>query len=280
MAGERPSASGRADPRTVEESWSSVAAGYREYWCPRLRPYLERAVELLRPLPHGPIAVPGCGPGEEVLLLAAKHPGRAIVATDPARGMLELLWAELRSRGLWHVLAAPGVAQDLSGSVLQAAAVLSCFTLQLLEDPRVALADWATCLRRGAAVTALFWPRPAPETPHGRLQAVIQRRTAEARPDWEPGALEALPSLGLRLVHDERVARTMEHASPEEYFERLVQAGPLQALLRRRGTGVIAQCRSDWLEDHGLVRKGGRWAHAPEARLWVLEATGEAHRPH
>ena len=63
----------RPDSRLVEEAWDSVAPGYADYWSPRLRPFLHRALESFAPAPAGPLAVPGCGPGDEVLELAQRY---------------------------------------------------------------------------------------------------------------------------------------------------------------------------------------------------------------
>ena len=81
----------RDDDRLVEEAWSAVAPGYEEYWSPRLQPFIERAIAAFAPAVAGPLAIPGCGPGEEALAeevakgvtVLAVNPG--VVATDMLR---------------------------------------------------------------------------------------------------------------------------------------------------------------------------------------------------
>jgi len=262
------------DPQLAAEAWSAAARGYKQYWAPRFRPYLARAVAALEPAPSGPLAVPGCGPGEEVLLLAERFPDRSIVATDPAASMLALLWESLRERRCRNVIAAFGSARELSGSVRQAAGILSAFSLQLLPDPVDALADWSLALRPGGTIAAIFWPAPQPGTPYANLRQAIEEVTGEARAEWEEAARGSLSRLGLELMRDETVSFVMEHSSPEEFFQALVDWGPLQVLLRRRGADVLSRCKTRWLEEHGLRRDGSRWLQEPAARLWVMRRGG------
>jgi ubiquinone/menaquinone biosynthesis C-methylase UbiE len=213
--------------------------------------------------------VPGCGPGEEVLLLAERFPGRQIVATDPSAGMLGIVWSALRARGVAHVVASAGGAETLSAFVRQAAGVLSCFSLQLLPNPLAALADWSRALRPGGRIAALFGPRKPDDSAVGRLHRAIETVTGERRAEWEDIALEALPRIGLRLVSDRTVAHAMVHASADEYFDELVLSGPLQALEMSAGPDAVARSRAAWLE--GGTSAARPWKHEPPARLWELE---------
>ena len=257
------------DPKLVEAAWSRVAEGYAQYWSPRFRPYLLDAIEALRPPSEGPLGVPGCGPGNEVLLLAERFPGRPIIATDPSTGMLGILWSALRTRGIAHVVASSGGAESLSAFVRQAAGVLSCFSLQLLPNPLAALADWSRALRPGGRIAALFWPRDIRDSAPGRLQDAIEKGTGERRSPWEDTVIQALPRIGLRLASDRTLAHEMAHASPEEYFDELVRSGPLQALEMRLGREALERCRAAWLE--GETSGARPWKHEPPARLWELE---------
>jgi SAM-dependent methyltransferase len=261
----------RDDSRIVEEAWNRVAARYREYWSPRFRPYLEAAVAAFRPAAEGPLAVPGCGPGDEVFLLARRFPGRSIIATDPSRAMVALVWERMRAEGAGHIVATVGAAETLPAFVRQAAGVFSAFTLQLLPNPLAALASWSSVLAAGGSIAAIFWPRKAPGSTRERLQAAVQPETGEERLDWEDRTLEALPRIGLRLARDEIVTREMEHGSPEEYFRELVDSGPLQGFAMKSGREAVERAKARWLEAHGLVERAGRWVHSPPARLWTLE---------
>ena len=278
MAGDSASRSPQEsawDPRLVASSWDFVARGYRDYWTPRFRPLVERAIVSLEPPGRGPIAVPGCGPGDEVLLLLKKFPARTIFATDPSREMMALCRESLGAARATTAHVTLGKAEDLSSLIHQAAGVLSCFTLQLLADPAAALQDWSLALRLGGVVSAVFWPEPTAELPFGRLMLALREVTQEARPAWEDFALKSLPRSGLEVLQNERVLAEMEHASPEELFDAIVHRGPLQVLLRRRGPDIIARVREAWLRSHGLERVGAGWKNRVEARLWVLRKVAE-----
>ncbi|MBX3472608.1 MAG: class I SAM-dependent methyltransferase [Planctomycetes bacterium] len=261
----------------MSDAWSAVAAGYLEHWVPRFRPFLLEAVDALaaRALDLGPLAVPGCGPGEEVLALRRRLPGREVVAMDPSAPMLALLRARAADDPAVRVL--EGAAEDLPARVSGAGGVLSCFTLQLLERPLEALAAWARAAAPGAPLVVLFWPRQAPDTAWGRLRPVIEAEAGAWRDDHEPATRAGLPALGLDLLEDRPVRRPMRHPSPEAAWDRLVDAGSLQGLARRVTPDALARCRARWLGDHGLTHEPagdaeghGPWVHAPEARLWVL----------
>jgi len=263
------------ESRIVEEAWNAVASRYKAYWSPRLRPYLERAVAAFHPAPPGPIAVPGCGPGEEVLLLLENFPDRSVIALDISIEMVALLKKDLRERGIGSVVATVGAAENLSAFVRQAAGVLSCFTLDLLPNPLAALTDWSRCLRAGGSIVILFWPRPRTGTPTARIQAAIQAKTGQGKLLWEARALEALPLFGLRLVRDERVQFEVPCETPQEYFQAMMDAGPLQMVARKFGADLLKECMKSWLVNHGLRRKGSTWTDLPEARLWLIERTDE-----
>ena len=262
-----------------DQAWSHVAQRYSEYWSPRLRPYIERLVEVFEPAPEGPIAIPGCGPGDEVLLAEKRWADRSIIATDPAQGMISILWKRLREAGSTRAVASVGPAGHLSAFVRQAAGVLSSFTLQLLPNPIAALADWSRCLRAEGKVAALFWPHPPPETVHGRLHAALEASTGEKRLEWEAPTREELPHLGFHLLSEETVAFEIEHSSPEEFFDELVHSGPLHALEQRLGKPVLERCRAQWITNTGFEAKGGGVVHRPPARIWIL-ARGEGQQGH
>ena len=260
-----------SDGRMCEDAWNAVAPQYATFWSSRLEPFRRRAVEALHPVPQGLLAVPGCGPGNEVLLLAKAFPDRSVVATDGSHRMLALLLETLRKHGMETVVPAVGSAGDLSAFVRQAAAVLSCFTLDALPDPIAALADWSLCLRDGASITAIFWPRPPPGSARALLEAVVETRLGYGRPLWEENALQALQQLSLELVRDERIRCEISYGDPDEYFRGMIDTGPLHFLREMFGEKLLRECRDLWLVHHGLEQRDGGWTDPAEARLWVLK---------
>lgn len=281
MTGARPGLPGAHadDAHLREEAWDDIASLYRDFWGPRLQPYREKAVALFHPVPPGPLAVPGCGPGEEVLLLARDFARRSILAMDASAAMMSILRASLREQALGTVIATTGSAESLSAYVRQAAGILSCFCLDLLSNPIAALADWSRCLRAGGSITAIFWTRPRTGSPAALLQSVLQRRLGLGGLLWEARAVATLPRLGLRLARDEKVQFEVPYEAPEEFFRGMVEAGPLHFIEHRFGKDVLRDCEKSWLVHHGLRRKGSGWVDLPEARLWVLERVGRSSAP-
>src|SRR6059036_3556548 len=90
--------------RLVEEAWDHVAERYCRYWSPRFEPYLDHALSAFEPAPAGPLVVAGCGPGEEVLMMARRFPGRAIVATDLSPAMVAIARRRVEEAGLARAL--------------------------------------------------------------------------------------------------------------------------------------------------------------------------------
>jgi ubiquinone/menaquinone biosynthesis C-methylase UbiE len=265
--------------RIVEESWNQVAERYHGYWSPRFEPYLKRAVESFEPAAAGPLAVAGCGPGDEVLMISRKFPGRTVMALDLSSAMVAIARRRVREAGLSSVLVMEDDAGQVTGRLRQAGGIFSAFILQLLPSPLAALADWSRALRDGGRVAALFWPRESATSAFSRLHDAL-RKAGEIRPAWEDQALGALPELGLRLVADQRISFEMVHGSPEECWRELRESGALQVAARRLGEEKLAAIGVDWLRDHGFERQGGRWVHRPEARLWALQREGHGPEEH
>jgi SAM-dependent methyltransferase len=248
-------------------AWSAVAPGYLDYWIPRFRPYLDDALAAFdqRLRAPGELVIPGCGPGEEVVALARRHPGRRLVALDPSGPMLELLRARLAREGLAErvrVVQAP--AEATSAHVQGAAGLFSSFTLQLLDRPIEALADWGRALCPGGVGVILFWPRQAPDTPWGQLRASIEAEGGAWGVDWEAACRADLGRVGMALTSDAALRHPMRHASAQEAWDRLVDACSLQSTARRLGPEAMARCRERWLAG----RAEGPLEHHPTARLW------------
>lgn len=268
-----------ADPKTtsqdalrlVEEAWSHAAGRYRSYWSVQLKPFLQAAVEAFQPPAEGALVIPGCGPGDEVILLSRKFPGRTLLATDLSPGMVALARQRVREAGLTNVLVAQDDAAQVSARIRRAAGIFSSFILQILPDPLAALADWALALRAGGSMVLLFWPRALENGPFFRLQKLFREKTGDERPEWEEPALQALPQFGLNLLGDRKLLFDMVHDSPEGFWQNLVEGGPLQIYLRRLGPTLLEEIRGLWIKDHGLEQKDGRWVDRPPARLWILE---------
>ncbi|NCC94601.1 MAG: methyltransferase domain-containing protein, partial [Opitutae bacterium] len=92
-------------PAHVAQSYDRLAPDYDQAWLLHLQDTTRRLLDgLPAALPDGPFLDLGCGTGFAALHLAARHPGRAILACDFSPGMI----AEARTRPgadaiEWHV---------------------------------------------------------------------------------------------------------------------------------------------------------------------------------
>jgi SAM-dependent methyltransferase len=144
--------------------YDSDAADYARHWGPVLEETARRLLDFVDPFVArrgGEVRVLEVGAGTGTLLLAAldRWPKARFVATEPAKGMLELA----RSR----VLAArpdesrvdfmPGHADGLPVKAESIDLVMSSFVLQLVPDRLAALREAARVLKPGAMVSYVTW---------------------------------------------------------------------------------------------------------------------------
>jgi SAM-dependent methyltransferase len=258
--------------RLLRTAWDQAAPGYERYFLERFAPWLKDALTALLAqasgLPSGPVLVPCCGPGQELLWLADALPGRRIWGIDLSAGMVER--ARQRTSQSSDVHVEQGDAASLSARFPgSAAAVFSSFGLQQLPDPRSALEDWGRCLAAGGALSVVFWPPSAKEEgPAALLDQLIAARLGQtAAPPWELLLPQALAVAGAALVEDRVLTHTIHHESPERFFDELVSSGSLRAMLLRRGEAFMAELRQAFLSacPRGLIE------HRPQARLLVAK---------
>ncbi|GFR51263.1 hypothetical protein Agub_g13570 [Astrephomene gubernaculifera] len=173
----------------LDRAWSEAAQLYLQELVPRFDPWLQSALVELRQheLPAGPIIVPCCGPGHEVVLLHQLYGGRrTVLGLDLSQGMVALAKQAIqdylqqqqqlqqRDRGAGGAAAVAAAAEPVvpatpldarvaDASCLDgygpAAAVVSVFGLQQMGPlaPQ-ALASWARCLAPGGLAVVVLWP--------------------------------------------------------------------------------------------------------------------------
>ncbi|KAK9833418.1 hypothetical protein WJX81_003378 [Elliptochloris bilobata] len=160
-------------------SWTTVAQRYDQELVPRFKPYTQRLLSLFlqRPLPTGPVYVPACGPGHELVLLGEALPGRQLFGVDLAAGMVELADQKLAQAGLrLRSELAVGDACSVPGACRPAAGMFSCFSLQQMPQPAAVLAAWAAALAPGGVLAVAYWP-PAAAPPDARWRALTDPAT-------------------------------------------------------------------------------------------------------
>ena len=252
----------RAAPVSVlVQSWNTVAAGYARYWVPRFRPWITHAVDALGELPPGPIAVPCCGTGAELAVLAARHPERQLVGIDLSPGMIEVARRELPA----NVRLVVGDASSLDG---QWAGVVSCFGLQQLPDPVKALEAWCKALSEGGRLVVAVWTADIQDSgPYDALRAPSQQLFGGSPRDWN-ARLQAAITPPAVLVSDTLVPYAISHDGPEEFWNAMVADGPWQPRLLRHPDKTAA-LREVFLQSWPQ----GPFSHTPHARILIADAS-------
>lgn len=250
----------------LAQAWSEAAAGYEQYFVPRFAPWIRHGVRAVAavPLPAGSIVVPCCGTGWELQLLAAEWPERAIYGIDLAPEMVR--WAQERTADCPHVQVAIGDASSSADWPSSCAAVFSWFGLQQLPEPAAVLRQWVRRLQPGGVLSVMFWPAvPESEGPFAWLQQVLAQRRPPADRSWEQQLAAVVREAGAELQRDERVGLGMSHGSAVEFWEAMVQYGPLRSLALAREPEFVRAVRADFLQraPSGAIR------HEPQAH-WLL----------
>lgn len=242
------------------QSWNTVAAGYARYWVPRFRPWIIHAVDALGRLPPGPVAVPCCGTGAELAVLAARYPDRELVGIDLSPGMIEVA----RQSAPPNVRLVVADASSLEG---RWAGVVSCFGLQQLPEPAEALQAWCGALSPGGRLVVAVWTADIQDSgPYDALRAPSHRIFGRTSRDWNTRLRSAVEAQAV-LVSDALVPYAIEHAGPEAFWDAMVSDGPWQPRLRRHPEKTAA-LREAFLAMWPL----GPFSHTPHARILIADA--------
>lgn len=250
-----------AEASTLSAAWDQVAGGYDAYFVPRFAPWVRDACEGLRPpLPGGAIAVPCCGTGPELALLAEQHPGRPLLGVDLSAGMLRL--ASERTRHLPAVTTRVGDAAATEGWPA-CAGVVSVFGLQQMPEPAAALRRWTEALVPGGLLSVVYWPRIVEEDgPFAWFRGAVTRRLPAPDGSWEEALTDALRQGGAQLLSDEMRHHEMRHEDASAFLDAILSSGPGRALATTQGETWIDKLRSDFL----AAAPAGPLAHRPRAR--------------
>jgi SAM-dependent methyltransferase len=248
--------------------------GNEEYFVPRFEAWYRDAIAALgshSPLPtQGAIAVPYCGYGRELELLAEALPEREIVGVDASPEMCSR--ARRRCRRFARVRVEHADETKLAAHWGgQAGALLSCFGLQATTEPATAIADWTRCLVPGGRLVVLSWPTNADEAgqPFSVLRELIGAELGHRDPSWEMSLCPAIEAAGARVLEDVLLTHPIEHPHAGAFFDAFAHTGPGRAIALEHGVTVIERLRASF------VRRlpEGPIAHTPAARCII------AHRP-
>lgn len=147
----------------IVERYDRDAAAYQRYWAPVLERSSQRILDWVTPHVEkraGRLRVLEVGVGTGAVLRAAleRWPQAEFVATDGARGMLDLarsLTGDEAAGGRLRFVAAPADRLPLADASVDL--VISTFVLQLVPNRRAALEEARRVLRPGGQVAYLTW---------------------------------------------------------------------------------------------------------------------------
>lgn len=144
--------------------YDSDAADYARYWGPVLEETARRLLDYVEPFVAqrgGEVRVLEVGAGTGTLLLAAleRWPKAHFVATEPAKGMLELAHSRVLAArpAETRVDFSAGDAAELPVTAASVDLVISSFVLQLVPDRLAALREAGRVLKPGAMVSYVTW---------------------------------------------------------------------------------------------------------------------------
>jgi ubiquinone/menaquinone biosynthesis C-methylase UbiE len=149
---------------SIVARYHADAADYARYWGPVLEETARRLLDYVEPFVAGrggKVRVLEVGAGTGTLLLAAleRWPRAEFVATEPARGMLDLAEARVRAArpGESRVIFLEGLADALPVGDASVDLVISSFVLQLVPDRLAALREAARVIVPTGLVSYVTW---------------------------------------------------------------------------------------------------------------------------
>lgn len=228
------------------QDWSSVAAGWRQWWKTLERgaqAVSDRLVELAEVRPGQRVLDIATGIGEPAVTAAHRvGPQGRVVALDQAPQMLAIARERAAELGLSNIEFHEADAEALSLPADSFEAILCRWGLMFLPNLPAALGKMRALLAPTGRVAAAVWG-PPPTVPMISLAMGTVRQLLQAPPPppgvpgpfslADPTLLErALATAGFSRIRTERMAVTFEWASAADYarFHQAVSA-PIQALL-------------------------------------------------
>jgi ubiquinone/menaquinone biosynthesis C-methylase UbiE len=149
---------------SIVARYDADAADYARYWAPVLEETARRLLDYVEPFVAkrgGRLRVLEVGAGTGTLLLAAleRWPLAEFVASEPARGMLELAESRVREArpGESRVVFRQGLADALPVDGGSIDLVVSSFVLQLVPDRLAALREAARVINPSGMVSYVTW---------------------------------------------------------------------------------------------------------------------------
>lgn len=255
--------------------WDQFAAGWKKWDAELLdwhSPFGEAMLEDAALRPDFRVLDVAAGSGEPGLSAAALVPGGDVVLADISAGMLHVAEEKAAARGVTNVSFRVCDAADLPFEDGSFDAVLCRFGLMFFPEMRTALGEMVRTARPGARISAAVWGRAAANPWASLILGTLAQHTELPRPAAElPGLFRcAAPGFmtrmfqdaGLGQVTERTVSTDLVHASPESYWEFMIDIATTVATgLAKADREARALIRSD------VFHMLGRYEHQGAVRM-------------
>jgi SAM-dependent methyltransferase len=232
-------------------TWNAAAEAYVELMG-RLAPLRSQLIELLAPKEGEAILDLGTGPGEPALTIARMVGRGRVTGVDLSERMVAIAReaAQRRGSGNVHFRAMDCAKLDLPDRSFDGA--VSCFGFQIFTDPEGAARETWRVLKPGGRIAVSVWSTGA-KVPF--LDVIVAPMLTHAEPDASgyiptpyetggPGEMVAfLLAAGFEEAIETRVTHSLAFATPEEYFDTLLNGTPLGHSLSEESPEVQAEIR-------------------------------------
>lgn len=255
--------------------WDQFAAGWKKWDAELLgwhRPFGDAVLQDARPRPDAAVLDVAAGSGEPGLTAAALVPDGGVALTDISVGMLHVAEEKASARGLANVSFSACDAAELPFDDGTFDVVLCRFGFMFFPEMRAALGEMVRTARPGARISAAVWGRAAENPWASLILGTLARHTELPRPPAgmpglfrcsAPGFMARLfRDAGLVEVSERTVSTDLVHASPESYWEFMVDIATTVAMgLAKADQEARSLIRSD------VFQMLGRYEHQGALRL-------------
>lgn len=258
--------------QTTPPNWSDLAEPYMATWLDLNAPFFEQAVKLLPKLTvDGPLSIPGVGPGKEIPLLAAAFPGRTILASDPAEGLLAEAQkiADLNKELDIHFDCCRF--EELEQQT--AAAAVSFFAVHVTKNPLECALAQLEHVKPGGWAALLYFPPIPDEAVYGPLNAIFEaarRIKPKSLPDWEAQLVQKLEedNVGFELLR----LKANWNFSKRDGYKLAMEALPhMHVVKHRAGEEFYNRLWEEWDTNPGVREEGGKWVGDVIAHLLIVQ---------
>jgi ubiquinone/menaquinone biosynthesis C-methylase UbiE len=251
----------RLQRRVQRYGWDKASVAYEQYWRQQLEPAQMRLLAMADLAPGAHVLDVACGTGLVTFpAAAAVGAGGRVVGTDLSQEMVTRAADEARARGLTQVTVERMDAEELRFDPDTFDVALCALGLMYVPDPLKALSEMHRVLRSGGRAVAAVWGERS-RCGWAEIFSIVDRRVAsEVCPTFfQLGTADMLQNLflaaGFADVRAERIATTLEYASPDEAVGAAFAGGPVALAYSRFEAQVRDEAHAEYLESIAPYRR-------------------------